>query len=182
MTAASRSLATALWRARLRAACSVRPTPPVGTRPSRISGGDHFGALLQLAAARSGKWRPCVRDHEKAPALHLARKGKDELEMKTKEMTLKTLANSGRRRAPVASFEAGSGAKIKKGRHFFFLRPIPAANAAARQASRVRPGSSSVLRSTFSVPPAVRAREGLAPFHDRGRLGVVCPTRRPQSR
>jgi len=33
MTVASRSLATALWRARLRAACSVRPTPPVGTRP-----------------------------------------------------------------------------------------------------------------------------------------------------
>jgi hypothetical protein len=34
--------------------------------------------------------------------------------------------------------------------------------------------------SSFRVRPCLFKRgEGLAPFHDRGRLGVVCPTRRP---
>ena len=45
------------------------------------------------------------------------------------------------------------------------------------------PGSSSVLWSSFSVPPAVSCKEvkGWRRFHDRGRLGVVCPTWRPRS-
>jgi hypothetical protein len=66
---------------------------------------------------------------------------------------------------------------------FSFSWPIPASNAWAKQAAHGRPGSSLVLRSSFSVPPAVSCKgsEGLAPFQDRGRLGAVSPTCRPRS-
>ena len=58
--------------------------------------------------------------------------------------------------------------------HFFFLKPIPASNAAVKQACSPR-GSSSVLRSIFGSSRCfMQVSEGLALFHDRGRLGVVC--------
>ena len=49
-----------------------------------------FLFAMRLRGRQVGlKRRPSVRDKKKAPALHLARKGLDELEMKTMETTLK---------------------------------------------------------------------------------------------
>jgi len=68
--------------------------------------------------------------------------------------------------------------------HFLFLKLIPAANAAAKQASRVR---RQVVRRSFGLRFRFlrlfeQVSEGLAPLYDRGRLGaVLSPTCRPRS-
>ena len=73
-----------------------------------------FFALIGSAAAESDKQRPSVRNHEKAPALHLARKARGTRNENQGNDT-ETRANGQRRRRAVASCEAGSGAKRKKG-------------------------------------------------------------------
>ena len=49
--------------------------------------------------------------------------------------------------------------------HFFFFKPIPASNRRGRVGVAFSPGSLSILRPSFPVPPCVfQAGEGLAPL------------------
>ena len=75
-----------------------------------------FSRSTRLRGRQVGrKRRPSVRDHKNGASPSPRSKRPGELEMKTKETTHEPHANGQRRRRPAASFEAGSGAEIKKG-------------------------------------------------------------------
>jgi hypothetical protein len=69
---------------------------------------------LQLAAAGSGKGRPCVRDHEKGASPSPRSKRPEELEMKTKKTTHDSM-RTGAADAARDLLSGGKGCKKKKG-------------------------------------------------------------------